>query len=158
MMREIEESDLADVSLLKTLSDNRNSSAGSFFTSSLSTISTTKKFLTDFIDSKSKSLFLIFTIDEILDRPILYGHIGYEIASNETIEVTNVMKISGMELQMTEPLKALIEFLNELHPTKQLFLRVLKDNIRAVSLYTKCGFSEVAGEDGSKGIRMELNL
>jgi RimJ/RimL family protein N-acetyltransferase len=158
MMREIEEYDLADLRLMRILSDNRNSYAGSFFSTSLSTMSTTKKFLSEILDSNSKSLFLIFSLENGYDQPILFGHIGYEIVDSETIEVTNVMKIPGMELRMTAPLKAFIEFLIKAHPTKRLFLRVLKDNIRAVSLYTKCGFSKVVGEYGSNRIRMELNL
>lgn len=157
-LRKIDQQDLENTSLLNLLADNRNIYNSHFFTQSKSTVETTREFLKSFIDSNSKFLYLIFVFEKDSDLPTLYGHLGYEIIDLENIEVINVMKISGRKLPMEIPLNHLVTFLKDMRDSQRIFLRVLNNNGRAISLYKKCGFVEVFDEIDELRMTMELKF
>jgi hypothetical protein len=157
-LRKVVQQDLDDISLLKLLADNRNIYHSHFFTQSQSTVETTREFLRSFIDAKAKFLYLIFLLDNVSNLPILQGHLGYEIVNTESIEVINVMKISGRKLHMEIPLNNLLLFLRDSRESQRIFLRVLNENSRAISLYKKCGFVEVSDEIDDLRMAMELRF
>jgi RimJ/RimL family protein N-acetyltransferase len=157
-LRKVVQQDLDDISLLKLLADNRNIYLGHFFTQSQSTVETTREFLRSFIDANARFLYLIFVLDNVSRLPILQGHLGYEIVNTESIEVINVMKISGRKLHMEIALNSLLLFLRDSRESQRIFLRVLKENARAISLYKKCGFVEVFDEIDDLRMAMELRF
>lgn len=155
-LRKIDQQDLENTSLLNLLADNRNIYNSYFFTQSKSTMESTRDFLKSFIHSKTKFLYLIFVFENDSDVPTIQGHLGYEIKDLENIEVINVMKLSGRKLPMEIPLNQLVTFLKDNGNIQRIFLRVLRDNGRAISLYKKCGFVEVFNEIDELCMTMEL--
>ncbi len=155
-LREIDQRDLDDISLLKLLADSRNTYNAHFFTKSESTIETTREFLRTFIATKSKFLYFIFTFDEFSKLPTFQGHLGYEKINANKIEVINVMKIPNSNQPMEIALNTLLLFLRESEKSQCIFLRVLKNNNRAISLYKRCGFIETFNEIDDSQVNMEL--
>lgn len=141
-LRPIQLVDLENRELLKLLAVSRNHYKGSFFTTSISDPNTTKKFLLDILESKTKFIFFIYIYRTSTNDAYLYGHLGYEIVDNHRVEVTNVMRLPNINsnVQMLQPLSTLISHLRSTFSESQIYLKVLTSNNRAITLYTSCGF------------------
>jgi hypothetical protein len=141
-LRLLQLEDLENRELLELLAVSRNHYKGSFLTTSISDANTTKKFLLDILESRTKFIFLIYIFRTSSKDAYLYGHLGYEIIDNHRVEVINVMKIPdrNSNVQMLQPLSTLISFLQRTFSESQIFLKVLTSNIRAMTLYSSCGF------------------
>lgn len=141
-LRPLQLEDIENRKLLELLAISRNHYKGSFLTSSMSDANTTKKFLENILKSKNKFIFLIYIYKTSTKDAYVYGHLGYEIIDSYRVEVTNIMRVPDIDsnVQMLQPLSTLISHLQGAFPGSQIFLRVLKSNERAMSLYSLCGF------------------
>jgi hypothetical protein len=158
-LRSLGVNDVENERLLDILASSRNSYSGSFFTDSKSDINSTRKFLQNFVGSEKKFIFLIYINNKSTDSPFLYGHLGYEIVDSQRIEIINVMKVpdSNSGVRMFLPLSSLISYLKSIFPEAQIFLRVLKSNKRAISMYALCGFEASTNESVGDAVEMILS-
>jgi hypothetical protein len=158
-LRPLSHKDLECEELLAILAFSRNSYTGSFFTDSMSDANTTRNFLQDCLRSDTKFLFLIYVYDKASSDSRFYGHLGYEIINDQEIEIINVMKVPNIDsdFKMHQPLGALLSYLETYFPKSQLFLKVLKSNDRAISMYFMCGFKTSTQESTNRVMKMILS-
>ena len=157
-LRPVQLEDIENGKLLELLAMSRNHYKGSFLTSSTSDANTTKKFLEDILKSKSKFIFLIYIYKTSAKDAYVFGHLGYEIIDNYRVEVTNVMRLPEIDsnVRMLQPLNTLISHLLGAFPESQIFVKVLRSNERAISLYSLCGFKVSIKESTDKVFVMIL--
>lgn len=134
---------LDDPSILKLLTDWRNTHVNAYPTRFVATVESTKKWMrAHLLDIEGRILFLL--VDKA-GRPL--GHIGLNGCMNERfeMELDNIVRgASEGPGIFSEGLMALIQWARTTINVDSFFLRVLEDNAHAISFYKKNGFIELS--------------
>jgi perosamine synthetase len=140
--------DIENPDIIRLLAMWRDEHMDSFPTQFKVTEDGTKKWLKEqVIERPDRILFMVYNSDDV---PI--GHMGLSSFDyhHRFCEIDNVVRgVPHSKGIMTHALSTLIKFSFDTLKLNFLNLRVFEDKMRAISLYKRCGFSEV------KGIPME---
>jgi RimJ/RimL family protein N-acetyltransferase len=138
--------------LLQKLAEARNKHAIFFFSQTVSTVESTKKFLESFIEADNHKR-MYFLLNFIQGTENYLGHIGYEVREGEYIEILSVLKFGEFHPYkfMKASLKSLILCLESEFGMLPIKLQVLKSNERAIAFYRSVGFEELGTKDEKLG-------
>jgi perosamine synthetase len=131
-----------DNALIALLARWREENAAAFPSRFLVTLAGTATWLkTKLLDVEDRLLFLVL---DRHGRPL--GHLGFANALNDSaaLEVDNIIRgIPGESPGlMTEALRVLIDWAEEMFRPRRIHLRVLSDNAHAIAFYRRVGFRD----------------
>lgn len=140
----VSEAHQEDVSLLKKLTDWRNSNVEVYPTQFIASLESTKTWLKDrLLGVPDRMLFLVTN-----NQGVVIGHIGFNGCLNDDFlfEIDNVIR-GEVEIEKGIFARAVVALTEWAHKTLNVggfFLRVMDDNSHAIDFYTRCGFVEEA--------------
>jgi RimJ/RimL family protein N-acetyltransferase len=146
-----------NLKLVEAISHARNQNLGGFFLTEQTSFSSTLQYLRDgaIVDPRR----VLFLLQDINGQ--YWGQVGFKNLQPDDLELDAILKYSDAGHSMFEAISFLIKWVYSNYGVSSIYLRVRKDNSRAINLYKKLGF--IASRDfiessGLEGLYMIKTL
>ena len=146
-----------NLELVEAISHARNQNSNGFFLTEKTSLSSTLQYLKDgAIADPRRVLFLLQD-----SNGQYWGQVGFKHLQPDDLELDAILKYSDVGFSMFEAISFLIEWVYSNYGVSSIYLRVRKDNSRAINLYKKLGFianRNFIESDGLEGLYMIKTL